>query len=875
MPVFDIQGPHHVVYPASKADVATAMSMTQGRRRIYRSGRQVAKQDIQDGTGAIVIDLSDLSGVKVSGTTVRAEAAVTNEVLAKLLSKNGLALPLSDSSRQSIASSVLRGESRLVRTLGAWSKHITSIRAVRPNGTTSTFKAKGEASALDQMRATDAVMVELTFQAQKARPLWMTRSTFPYPDAELSALAESLFVVQGRLPSGVDLVLDSHIGMYGVPMVTITALGRGAKRAALRGRIDAALEGLPLKFKSHIYTEEANGTEVVDSIAEARFGTFSDDTLETDRDGDVETDPAGWREFATRVTDGFVTYLSSPASDDGELFSRLFVNANDDLEVAHHEIRSRRSGSRATSVSKRMALHSMQASLALPLALRSKSGPIPGFEGKVYTRSKWGYARHARQYATSSFPSAKMRPFLVAYPRSVGDIKAALAYARDNEKSVVARSGGHQYTGKSSGGSDTIVLSMDRFDEVLYEGGVLKLGPAARLNTLAKGNVEHEVTFPHGECPKVAIGGHAQTGGYGHLVRGFGLALDYVAAFQMVLADGTVRTVSRPDPDQPATTAKQKLNAELYWGVLGGNAGSFGIVTQYTFDLIKDSDHKKSYRYDAIRKYKKSVYTKLMDQAQAWTAKVAAGTLSDNLDFMMTVESSGRSPFPVLLVELVHKNRTSEQTSGMKEFNEVVKVAHSGMSWWERKREEEGPLPLSKISNSFVRRWPMTTWDGREFPHPYKKRINCTMHPLSDEFVSHFVDLVDDVVTGSSGVKLVFQMLFGGGEYKAKGRTATSIPQRDYVYCFVFDLFYKSGHEQDAIDFQQRMQQVVDTHFSPEQERRVFWGTFGQASDTKMKRPQVQKMFYDSGEQYARLQALKHKVDEDDLFHTTLTVQLP
>ena len=120
----------------------------------------------------------------------------------------------------------------------------------------------------------------------------------------------------------------------------------------------------------------------------------------------------------------------------------------------------------------------------------------------------------------------------------------------------------------------------------------------------------------------------------------------------------------------------------------------------------------------------------------------------------------------------------------------------------------------------------------------------------------------------SSGGALVF------GAYAAKGKTGeTSIPHRDFVYCFVFDLFYEgSAYESAAATLQEQMQDLVDQNFSPGQERRVFWGTFG---DTDMAKDSVRRMYYDSDHDYAKLQALKKEVDPDDLFHTSLTVQLP
>lgn len=62
-----------------------------------------------------------------------------------------------------------------------------------------------------------------------------------------------------------------------------------------------------------------------------------------------------------------------------------------------------------------------------------------------------------------------MTPFMICYPQNVEDVKSALLYAISKNKKVVARSGGHQYSGKSSGDQNTIVVDMgyDSFTKIV------------------------------------------------------------------------------------------------------------------------------------------------------------------------------------------------------------------------------------------------------------------------------------------------------------------------------------------------------------------------------------------------------------------------
>lgn len=171
------------------------------------------------------------------------------------------------------------------------------------------------------------------------------------------------------------------------------------------------------------------------------------------------------------------------------------------------------------------------------------------FRGEYYFKRSPGYKKKAEQYATSSFPEDQMSPFLIAYPADLDDIVLVLRYARDQEKSVVARSGGHQYSGLSSGGDGTIVISMNSFSGIAMNSeGLIEAEPCVSLKAFSKFLERHRLTIPHGECPYVNIGGQGQTGGFGNLAHSFGLCIDYVEAFDIVLADGKCLHVARPAP---------------------------------------------------------------------------------------------------------------------------------------------------------------------------------------------------------------------------------------------------------------------------------------------------------------------------------------
>ncbi len=99
----------------------------------------------------------------------------------------------------------------------------------------------------------------------------------------------------------------------------------------------------------------------------------------------------------------------------------------------------------------------------------------------------------------------------------------------------------------------------------------LILAPAAAALT------SHGLAISSGDTKSVGVGGLTLTGGIGWKVKKHGLALDNVAAAEVVTANGEVVHASAAE------------NPELFWAIRGGG-GNFGIVTAFDFAAHPTTD---------------------------------------------------------------------------------------------------------------------------------------------------------------------------------------------------------------------------------------------------------------------------------------------
>ena len=184
----------------------------------------------------------------------------------------------------------------------------------------------------------------------------------------------------------------------------------------------------------------------------------------------------------------------------------------------------------------------------------------PGEEGYEEARRVWNGA-------------IDRRPALVARCAGADDVVRALAFARERDLPVAVRGGGHSVVGHGVC-DEGVVIDLSLIKAVSVD-------PGARVARAAGGVVWAELDLATqryglattgGTVSSVGIGGLTLGGGFGHLMRRHGLAVDNLRAVDLVTADGErLRVDAEHEP-------------ELFWGLRGGG-GAFGIATAFEYVL--------------------------------------------------------------------------------------------------------------------------------------------------------------------------------------------------------------------------------------------------------------------------------------------------
>lgn len=188
------------------------------------------------------------------------------------------------------------------------------------------------------------------------------------------------------------------------------------------------------------------------------------------------------------------------------------------------------------------------------------------FGGDIVEPGAAEYESASRSRLASGSPAHILRP------KTVGDVQAGVNFAASAGLVLSVRGGGHGFAGfgTNDGG---VVIDLSELANVEITGSephLARIGGGATWGQVAAALAPHGLAISSGDTKSVGVGGLTLTGGIGWKVRKYGLALDNVAAVEVVTASGQVVHASAAE------------NPELFWAIRGGG-GNFGIVTAFEF----------------------------------------------------------------------------------------------------------------------------------------------------------------------------------------------------------------------------------------------------------------------------------------------------
>ncbi len=596
------------------------------------------------------------------------------------------------------------------------------------------------------------------------------------------------------------------------------------------------------------------------------------------------------------------------------------------------------------------------------MASGSSIPALPDFkDAKVFQKGDRKYANNAWQYATTSvdpenasqsehlditghhYTPPSMSPgaiVVIQKNNAVEDIKTALAWANTNKVGVAIRTGGHSYNGCSSCNESSIQIDLDdcfpgldwyeKPDVAKGTKGVVKAGISQNLlafnlalGKLDTGRNPNGCFMPTGLCYFVHLGGHSQTGGFGHLTRAFGLLSDHFVGMDVITVDGESVHVKPGD--------------DLFKHMCGGCPGNFGICTHVYFTPQHNADYQYSRAYRATIPYTKDTDTSVtadllkvlekFDQAPAdynmtvtianghdhWLLNLTGLASWDNHMANQQKEpdnpvnpigqwghvpgsSYNLSPAQGFVINFQYSNLDNKPDTYDPKWCNMIKAAVKPiLDRINAGGLENLPLKIKyKMANimapsheddhyyshsdSIAHLW--TFYGVREFNHPFYKLANFTPKVTNvDEWAKSQAELINEVMLdgmiNKKGVMSICMMTNYGGPnsmlVKNTSKVETMVARRTTTVGAFLDFFYnpdKSGAQASALDFHQRAKDIfIDSgNFGPKgQDWRLFCFPYGEHDLSQEK---VWKLYYDNADDHTSDLAAKTKFDPNGIFST-------
>ncbi|KAI0043440.1 FAD-binding domain-containing protein [Auriscalpium vulgare] len=257
-------------------------------------------------------------------------------------------------------------------------------------------------------------------------------------------------------------------------------------------------------------------------------------------------------------------------------------------------------------------------------------------------------------------------------PGSVTDVSKILQIIASTKTPFAVKGGGHA-TNPGFSSTRGVQIAMTRFNQVVNNAaaGTVDIGAGLLWDEVYSALDGTGQNVVGGRIQGVGVAGVTLGGGYSWKTNQYGLAVDNVVSYNLVLPNGTVAIVTSADAD--------------LWFALRGGGNNFGIVTKFELKSYPQTDvwggaaHYSSHYADRLNAAAAKFFEKAPDK-KATVLPSYSNTLTGDIVINLLIFYDGPSPPPGLFDEFlaIPNEVLSVQTQSFSSFIKSITYQPDG-----------------------------------------------------------------------------------------------------------------------------------------------------------------------------------------------------
>ncbi len=406
-------------------------------------------------------------------------------------------------------------------------------------------------------------------------------------------------------------------------------------------------------------------------------------------------------------------------------------------------------------------------------------------------------------------------PKTIALCLTTKGVQAAILKAKSDGLKISVKSGGHSFEAFSCG-NDSLLINLSQMNKIQWlESDKVMLQPACLLQEIYTEFLPKRRIIPAGSCGTVGIGGLTLGGGYGFFSRKHGLTCDNLIQVKLVDGNGYVQ-----DSDK---------NPDLLWACRGGGNGNFGVVTEMYFKTHEAPDSFSSYRL----KFRNLNEERFMQLIRTWFS--FSGNLREEAFSAFVL--NGKTLTVLITNYQKHSSGFESTFSGLRSLSDEYKPTYN-----------------QPLANALKRYY------GRKDPL-YFKNASAGLYKGIEEIESVLPQVFEKVIANPG---MIYQInTLGGNIQNPDFEKNSAYPHRQFTYLSELQSYWDNpSQEKKFISAFEEIQNLFRSSGVSAQYRNYPDINF----------PDWETAYY--GNNYAKLQEIKSKLDPDDLFRFEQSVRL-